>query len=178
MRNKRPTARTCHATRARGKQTHKKHAASSALGSLYLFGAHSEGNHHYIWPLGPSCVAKRAREHFKSKQGIHLTPTLERNAPWSRRTVSFRSRRQRERPKSTGHSEGTGPSGRASSPGNARTNTLSTSPQHEKIINKQNFEGTSLSFVALHHKAPARALVFWREAPAFIPSFPQPSGEY
>ena len=62
--------------------------------------------HHYIWPLGPFCVAKRAREHFKSKQGVYLTPTLERNAPWSRRTVSLRSRRQRERPKSTGHREG------------------------------------------------------------------------
>ena len=65
----------------------------------------SEGNHHFIWHLGPSCVAKRSREHFKSKQGVHLTPTLERNAPWSRRTVSLRYRRQRERPKSTGDSE-------------------------------------------------------------------------
>ena len=65
----------------------------------------SEENHHFIWHLGPSCVAKRLREHFKSKQGVHLTPTLERNAPWSRRTVSLCSRRQRERPKSTGDSE-------------------------------------------------------------------------
>ena len=59
-------------------------------------------NHHFIWHLSPSCVAKRSREHFKSKQGVHLMPTLERNAPWSRRTVSLR---QRERPKSTGDSE-------------------------------------------------------------------------
>ena len=65
----------------------------------------SEENRHFIWQIGPSYVAKRARGHFKSKQGIHLTPTLERNAPWSTRTVSFRSRRQRERPKSTGDSE-------------------------------------------------------------------------
>ena len=65
----------------------------------------SEENHHFIWHLGPSCDAKRSREHFKSKQGVHLTPKLKRNAPWSRRTVSLRSRRQRERPKSTGDSE-------------------------------------------------------------------------
>ena len=64
----------------------------------------SEENHHFIWHLGPSCVAKRSREHFKSEQGVHFTPTLERNAPWSRRTVSLRSRRQRERPRSTGDS--------------------------------------------------------------------------
>ena len=49
----------------------------------------SEENHHFIWHPGPSCVAKRSREHFKSKQGVHLRPKLERNAPWSRRTVSF-----------------------------------------------------------------------------------------
>ena len=65
----------------------------------------SEKVHHYTWHLGPSCVAKRSREHFTSNQGVHLTPTLERNAPWSRRTVSFCSRRQRERPKLTGYSE-------------------------------------------------------------------------
>ena len=73
---------------------------------MYKSTGDSEESFHYIGPLGPSCVAKRAREHFKSKQGVYLTPTLERNAPWSRRTVSFRSRRQRERPKSTGDSEG------------------------------------------------------------------------
>ena len=28
----------------------------------------SEENHHFIWHLGPSCVAKRSREHFKSEQ--------------------------------------------------------------------------------------------------------------
>ena len=39
-----------------------------------------------------TCVAKLSREHFKSKQGVRLMPTLERNAPWSRRTVSLRSR--------------------------------------------------------------------------------------
>ena len=64
--------------------------------------ANLKENHHFIWQLGPSCVAKRLREHFKSKQGVHLMPTLERNAPWSRRTVSLCSRRQRESPKSTG----------------------------------------------------------------------------
>ena len=57
-------------------------------------------------PLGPSCVAKRSREHFTSKQGLHLMPTLERNAPWSRRTFSLCSRRQRESPKAIGDSEG------------------------------------------------------------------------
>ena len=62
----------------------------------------SEENHLFIWHLGPSCVAKRSRKHFKSKQGDNLTPELERNAPWSRRTVSLRSRRQRERPKIDG----------------------------------------------------------------------------
>ena len=62
----------------------------------------SEENHHFIWHLGPSCVAKRSREHFKSKQGVCLTPTLEHNAPLSRCTVSLCSRRQRERPYSTG----------------------------------------------------------------------------
>ena len=50
---------------------------------------------------------------------------------------------------------------------NAHANTVSTSPQHKKIINKQNFEGTSLSVIALQHKA-ARAC-FWREAPPFFP---------
>ena len=66
----------------------------------------SEENHHFIWHLGPSCVARRSRKHFKSKQGVCLMPTLGRNAPWSRCTVSLRSRRQRERPRSTGDSEG------------------------------------------------------------------------
>ena len=65
----------------------------------------SEENHHFIWHPGPSCVAKRLREHFKSKQGVNLMHTLERIAPWSRCTVSLRSRRQRERPRSTGDSE-------------------------------------------------------------------------
>ena len=50
----------------------------------------SEESHHFIWHLGPSCGAKRLREHFKSKQGVHLTPTLERNAPWSRRSEERR----------------------------------------------------------------------------------------
>ena len=53
----------------------------------------SEGNRHFIWHLGPSCVAKRSPEHFKSKQGVCVTLTLERNAPWSRFTVDLRSRR-------------------------------------------------------------------------------------
>ena len=66
----------------------------------------SEENHHFILHLGSSCVAKRSREHFKSEREVCLTPILERNAPWSRHTVSFRSRRQRERPKLTGDSEG------------------------------------------------------------------------
>ena len=65
----------------------------------------SEENHHFIWHLGPSCVAKQSREHFKCKQGVHLTPSLERNASWSRRTASLRSLRQRKRPKSRGDSE-------------------------------------------------------------------------
>ena len=65
----------------------------------------SEENHHFIWHPGPSCAAKRSREHLKSKQGIRFTPTLERNAPWSRRSLSLRSCRQCERPKSTGDSE-------------------------------------------------------------------------
>ena len=47
------------------------------------------------------------------------------------------------------------------------SNTVSTSPQHEKIINKQNFKGTSLSFIELQHKV-ARAC-FRREAPPFSP---------
>ena len=51
----------------------------------------SEENHHFIWHLGPSCVTKQSREHFKSEQGVCITPTLERNAPLSRRTVSLRS---------------------------------------------------------------------------------------
>ena len=65
----------------------------------------SEENHHFIWHLGPSCVAKRSREQSKSEWGVCLTPILERNTPWSRRTLSLRSLRQRNRPKSTGDSE-------------------------------------------------------------------------
>ena len=47
-----------------------------------------------------------------------------------------------------------------STPANARTNTLFAPTQHERIINKQTFEGTSLLLIALQHKALARALVF------------------
>ena len=65
----------------------------------------SEENHRFIWHLGPSCVAKRSRERSKSEWGVCLTPILERNAPWSRRTLSVRSCRPRKRPKSTTDSE-------------------------------------------------------------------------
>ena len=71
----------------------------------------SEENHQFIWRPGPSCVAKQSRERFKSKDEVHFTPTLEGNAPWSRRIVSLRSRRQRERPKSTGDFKEDGPKG-------------------------------------------------------------------
>jgi len=61
-------------------------------------------NHHFIWHLGPSCVAKRSREHVKREHVVCLMPTLVRDAPWSRCTVRLRSLREHERPRSTGGS--------------------------------------------------------------------------
>ena len=51
-------------------------------------------------------------------------------------------------------------------------NTLSALPKHEKIIDKHNIEGTSLSFIALHHKTHAHALVFEerRRLSALVPT--------